>query len=73
MCRRQDLQSTLAWRSELYPRALDSVPVTVFFGAAMPVRVAGTDIVVRPLIPYIPGRSLEAAALHVTYVISRLC
>jgi len=47
MSRRQDLQSTLAWRSDLYPRALKSVPVTDFFDAAMPVRVVGTDIVVR--------------------------
>ena len=32
--RRQDLQSTLAWRSDLYPKALEIVPVTDFFGAA---------------------------------------
>ncbi len=67
------MQSTLAWRSDLYPKTLDSVPVTDFFGAAMPVRVAGTDIVVRLLMPLAPGRSLEDAALHIAHVVSRVC
>ena len=60
--RRQDLQSTLAWRSDLYPKPLDSVPVTDFFGASVPVHVTRRAVRLRSYTLAASSRRVECSS-----------